>query len=138
MNKIIHTYKIRRALGSALRVSTVIAGLIVLVACASTPKAPTEALQAADLAIASADQAGVVQYASPELAEAREKLAAARVAVQQKKMDFAQRLAEEARADAELATAKGEAAKAAAVNDELRKNTHVLKQEMNRKIGDPQ
>lgn len=138
MNKIIHTHKVRRSLGSALRVSTVIAGLIMLAACASTPKAPTEELQAADLAIANADQAGVVQYASPELAEAREKLAAARVAVQQKKMDFAQRLAEEARADAELATAKGEAAKAAAVNDELRKNTRVLKQEMNRKVGDPQ
>jgi hypothetical protein len=138
MNKIIHTSKLKRNLGSALRVSTVIVGLLVLAACASSPKAPTEELQAADLAIANADQAGVVQYASPELAEAREKLAAARVAVQAKKMDFAQRLAEEARVDAELATAKGEAAKAAAVNDELRKNTHVLKQEMNRKIGDPQ
>jgi hypothetical protein len=138
MNKIIHTHKAKRGLGSILRVSTVIAGLFVLVACASNPKAPTEELQAADLAIANADQAGVVQYASPELAEAREKLASARVAVQQKKMDFAERLAKEARADAELATAKGDAAKAAAVNDELRKNTHVLKQELNRKIGEPQ
>lgn len=138
MNKIIQTSKLKHSLGSALRVSTVIVSLLVLVACASNKKAPTEALQAADLAIANADQAGVVQYASPELAEAREKLAAARVAVASKKMDFAQRLAEEARANAELATAKGEAAKAAAVNEELKKGTHVLKQEMNRKIGDPQ
>jgi hypothetical protein len=138
MNNIIFSRKVKRNLGAVLRVSTIIAGFTFLVACASNPKAPTEELQAADLAIANADQAGVVQYASPELAEAREKLAAARVAVQQKKMDFAQRLAEEARADAELATAKGEAAKAAAVNDELRKNNHVLKQELNRKIGDPQ
>lgn len=107
----------------------------VLAGCASTPKAPTEALQAAELAIANAEQARVADYASPELGEARNKLTEARVAVAEKEMVRAARLAEQSRADAELASAKAQAAKAQEVNDELGKNINTLQQELQRKPG---
>jgi uncharacterized protein (UPF0264 family) len=110
-------------------------GLLALAACASPPKPPTAALQAAELAIASAEQARVADYASLELGEAREKLTAARGAVQQEQMVLAGRLADESRVSAELASAKAEAAKAKAVNDEMRKSTETLKHEMQRNPG---
>ncbi len=112
-----------------------VAGLLLVSACASEPKAPTDALHAAELAIANAEQARVADYASPELAEARTKLVSAREAVTQEHMVLAQRLAEQSRADAELASAKTEAAKARVVNDEMKKSTDTLKQEMQRNTG---
>lgn len=107
----------------------------VLAGCASTPKEPTEALQAAELAIANAEQARVADYAAPELGEARDKLTEARVAVAKKDMLRAARLAEKSRADAELATAKAQAAKAQEVNDQLNKNIDTLQQELQRNSG---
>ncbi len=106
-----------------------------LAGCSSPPKAPDQELQAAELAIANAEQARVADYASPELGEARDKLTAAREAVVKEQMTSAARLAEQARADAELATAKAEAAKAQAVNDELGKNINTLEQELQRNSG---
>ncbi len=111
---------------------------VLLAGCSSPPKAPDQALQAAELAIATAEQARVADYASPELGEARDKLTAARAAVAKEEMVFAARLAEQARADAELATAKAEVAKAQAVNDELSKNINTLEQELQRNSGDAQ
>ena len=119
--------------GLSLRLAA--AGLLLLGACATVPQPPTQALQAAELAIANAEQARVADYASPELGEARENLTAARNAVQQKHMVLAQQLAEQSRVNAELATAKAESAKAKAVNDEMRKSTDTLKQEMQRNPG---
>ena len=119
----------------SLRLPTALAGLFVLAACASVPKPPTEALQAAEQAIANAEKARVADYASPELGEAREKLTAARSAVEKEQMELAQRLAEQSRADAELASAKAEVAKAKTVNDEMQKSTNTLKQEMQRNPG---
>lgn len=119
-----------------LRVSAAV-GLLTLAACASTPKAPDQALQAAELAITTAEQARVADYASPELGEARLKLSAARAAVQEKNMVQAERLAQQARADAELALAKADAAKAKAVNEELNKSTEILKTEMQRNTEMP-
>lgn len=106
-----------------------------LVACTSTPKPPTEALQAAELSIANAEQARVADYASPELSAAREKLTEARVAATEKDMQRAARLAEQARADAELATARAQAAKAQEVNETLKKNIDDLQQELQRQSG---
>ena len=106
-----------------------------LSACASEPKPPTQALQAAELAISNAEQARIADYASPELGEAREKLTAARLAVEKKDMLAAQRFAEQAQVDADLATAKQGVAKAKTVNDEMNKSTSTLKQEMQRNSG---
>lgn len=135
MNQTLQTVKIKRSRsGLSWRLAGAMAGLLTLAACASMPP-PTEALQAAELAIANAEQARVADYASPELGTAREKLSAARTAVEQKKMAQAKRLAEQSRVDAELALAKAEAAKAQAVNDEMQKSTETLKQEMQRNPG---
>lgn len=109
--------------------------LVAAVACASAPLPPDQELKAAEQAIATAEQARVADTVSPELSEAREKLVFARAAVQQENMVLAGRLAEQSRVDAELASAKAEAVKAGAVNDEMRKSTEALKQEMQRNTG---
>lgn len=111
---------------------------LVLAGCASTPKAPNQALQAAELAIATAEQERVADYASPELGAAREKLTEARAAVANKDMVRAARLAEKSRADAELAVAKADVAKAREVNADLNKNINTLQQELQRNTGDAQ
>jgi hypothetical protein len=85
-----------------------------------------------------AEQARVAQYALPELQEARTKLTAARTAVKNEDMVLAKRMAEQASVDVQLASAKAELAKAEAVNDDLTKNIDVLKQEMDRNMGDQQ
>jgi Domain of unknown function (DUF4398) len=115
-----------------------VGGALLLAACASTPPEPTVALKAAEQAIAAADQTRVADAASPELSEAREKLTAAHAAVQDKQMVEAERLAMESRVDAELASAKIEASKAQAVNDEMKRSTDTLTQEMQRKSGEKQ
>lgn len=112
-----------------------LAMLLFATACASAPQPPTDALQAAELAIRNAEQARVADYASPELGEARDQLAAARSAVEKEQMVQAQRLAERARLSADLASAKAEQAKARGVNEELLKGTDSLKQEMQRNTG---
>jgi len=108
--------------------------VLLLAACTSLPE-PIVAFAAAEQAIATADQARVADTAMPELSEAREKLTAARAAVQDKQMVQGERLALEARVDAELASAKAEAAKATAVNDEMKRSTDTLTQEMQRNSG---
>lgn len=120
------------------RVLGLFAGLLFglfITGCASTPEPPTDALQAAQLAIESAEQARVADYAPTELRDAREDLAAARTAVQDEDMLLARRLAEQSRANAELASAKAEEAKARAVNDEMQKGIDALKQELDRNSG---
>lgn len=112
-----------------------VATLLLLPACASKPVPPNQALQAAELAVASADQARAADYASLELRNAREKLAAARAAAQEEKMVNAKRLAEQAKVDAELAKVKTEAAKAQRVNEELKQSIDDMKQEMQRNMG---
>lgn len=101
--------------------------------CASTPPPPTDAMQAAEIAIKRAEEARVVDYASLELTSAREKLAASRNAAQSEDMRMARMLADEATFDAELATAKAEAAKARAANAEVVKSIDGMKQEIQRK-----
>jgi len=121
--------------GVSLRLTTAIAVLFSLIACASPPAPPAQELAAAEMAISNADRERIADHASAELREARTKLTAARDAVRQEKMTLAQQLAEESRADAELAVAKAEAAKAKAINDEMQKNIDVIKQEMQRNRG---
>lgn len=112
--------------------AAIIAAALMLGACASQPKAPTEALTAAEQAVAFADAAHAAEFAPVELASARTKVSEARVQMEKDKMIFAERLANQAKLDAELATAKTEAAKAKQVNAELKKGTQILKQELDR------
>jgi hypothetical protein len=113
-------------------------GTLLFAACASTPPAPTANLQAAKQAIAAAEQADAGRYATGELSDARSRLASADAAVAEKKMVVAERFADQSRADAELASAKTAAAKAAGVNDEMKRSTGTLIDEMQRSSGDKQ
>lgn len=117
------------------RFLAVIALGLLMAACAAAPKPPTAELLAAQQAIETAEQARVADYASPELAQARNKLNAANAAVQIEEMDMGRQLAEQSQADAELALARYQATKAKLVNDEMQKSTNSLKQEMQRNTG---
>jgi hypothetical protein len=114
---------------------SLLGGTLILGACATMPPDPTVAIKAAEQAIAVADRTRIADAASPELSEAREKLAAAQTEVQAMRLVEAERLAVESRADAELASARNEATKAKAVNDEIKQSTVTLSQEMQRNSG---
>jgi hypothetical protein len=111
---------------------------LALAACATTPQPPNDALQAADIAMASAETDHAADVAPLEMRTAHEKLAAAHADAQQtddERVLQARPLADEARADAELASAKAHLAKADAVNQELQKNNNTLHQEIQRGSG---
>lgn len=118
-----------------LRMALGVTGVLVLGACASAPP-PTASLQAARQAISEADRAEAGHYASGELGEARTKLASADNAVAQKNMKMAERLADESRVDADLASAKTANVKAKTVNDEMKRSTGTLVEEMQRNSGE--
>jgi len=111
-------------------------GMLLLAACASTPPAPTANLQAAQQAIAAAERGEAARYAPGELSEAHTKLALADTAVTEKRMVVAEHFADQSRAEAELASAKTSAAKASAVNDEMKRSNGTLVDEMKRGSGD--
>ncbi|MHB1871524.1 MAG: DUF4398 domain-containing protein [Steroidobacteraceae bacterium] len=113
-------------------------GTLMLCACASMPSEPTANLQRARHAIAVAEQANASRYAAHDLNAARANLAAADGAVTEGRMTTAQRLADEATADANLATAQSENVMANSVNDEMKRSTATLIEEMRRSSGDPQ
>lgn len=104
-------------------------------ACASVPLPPTSELQAAETAIASAEQNQVADYALPELNVARQKLDAARVAVNNEDMILASYLATESTSNAQLASARAEMLKAKEVNDDMQESIDTLKMELQRNSG---
>jgi hypothetical protein len=120
--------------GSQLRKTVSLAALLMLCGCASTPP-PTASLQQARQAIATAEQAQAGRYASTDLSDARTQLASANAAVTANHMIAAQHFAEESTVDAELATAQTADIKANAVNDEMKRSTATLIQEMQRSSG---
>jgi len=125
----------RSTMKSLQQASILLISIAGLAACASAPLPPTSELQAAQLAIASAEQDQVENYALPELNDARKKLDAARVAVTNEDMMLATYLATEATADAQLASARAQMLKAKAVNDEMQKSIDTLKMELQRNSG---
>lgn len=122
--------------GSRLRVATGLAGALMITACASTP-APTAQLEAAQQAIAGAQRTDASRHAAAELGMAQAKLASANTAVQAKDMEAAGRLADESRVEADLAVAKTTSVKARMVNDEMKRSTGTLIDEMQRNTGEP-
>jgi len=135
MTQSFETSNLRGIHASRLCAAAAIAGFLSLSACATAPQPPTQALQAAESAIASAEQDRVADYASAELRQAREKLSAARAEVRNEEMVKARYLAEESRVHAQLAAAQAEEIKAKAVNDDMQKSIDTLKQEMQRSSG---
>jgi PBP1b-binding outer membrane lipoprotein LpoB len=125
----------RKRQGSRLRAATGLAGALMITACASTP-APTAQLDAAQQAIAAAERTDASRHAAAELGTAQARLASANTAVQAREMEAAARLADESRVEAELATAKTAAVKARMVNDEMKRSTGTLIDEMQRNTGE--
>jgi hypothetical protein len=111
------------------------AGLF-LASCASTPPAPTAALEAAHLAISNAERADAGQYAAGQLEEARYSLASANTAVAGNRMVVAEELANESRTEAELASATTAESKAQAVNAQMQRSNGTLNEELQRNAGD--
>ena len=126
------------ASASRRRLRLAVPGLVLIfaAACASNPPEPGPNLQAATLAIANAERVDAATHAAAELGEAREKLSSAQHSVNQKDMLMAAQLADEARAEAELASARSGAAKANAVNQDMKHSTATLIEEMQRKTGE--
>ena len=122
--------------GARLRLTLGFTGVVLLAGCASTPPAPSANLQAAQQAIAAAERSEAARYAPGELSEAHTRLAAAESAVTERKMVVAEHFADQSRAEAELASAKTSAAKANAVNDEMKRSNGTLVDEMKRSSGD--
>lgn len=110
--------------------------------CASVSRVPSDAFQAADIAITNADKEQAADFAPNELASARSKIASAKAAVndnpREKDIVRARQLAEQARGDAELASARARDGRAQAVNAELQKNNDILRGELQRTSGDDQ
>jgi hypothetical protein len=131
MNATLQTHR-----GSRLQMALGFTGVLLLASCASTPPPPTANLQAAQQAIAAAERSEAARYAPGELSEAHTKLASADTAVTEKKMVLAEHFADQSRAEAELASAKASAAKANAVNDEMKRSNGTLVDEMKRSSGD--
>jgi Domain of unknown function (DUF4398) len=123
-------------LPTRLRRAVVLPLVLLAASCASTPPAPTAALQSAQQAIASAESADAGHYAPGELGEARARLASANTAMVGKHMLVATRLAEQSQAEAELASAKTSALKAGGVNAELTQGNSNLIEELDRSAGD--
>ena len=97
---------------------------------------PTASLQAAQQAISNAERAEAGRYAAAELGESRTELASADRAVADQKMILAERFADESRVEAELASARTAEVKAKAVNDEMKRSTSTLIEEMQRSSGE--
>ena len=133
--KMTHVFDVRRMIST----SVLAFGLLASVGCASVSRAPTDAFQAADIAIANAEKEDASEFAPNELISARNKIAAAKAAVgkNQRESDVmrARRLAEEARSDAEFASARARDARAQAVNADLQKNNDTLREELQRTSG---
>ncbi|MBQ1782271.1 MAG: DUF4398 domain-containing protein [Gammaproteobacteria bacterium] len=105
--------------------------MLTLAACAAPPP-PDSALQAAEQAITSAERDKAGEYASADLAAARDKLVKARAAVVAEEMVRAERLAQQAEVDAMLALAKTDEAKARVINQQTQQSLDVLRQELQR------
>ena len=118
------------------RLRIVLPALLVFAAAAfAGAPPPATNLQAAQQAIANAERVDAASLAAVELGDARAKLSAAEKAVAEKEMVAGAQLADQARADAELAAAKAGATKANKVNEEIKRSTATLMEEMQRKTG---
>lgn len=130
-----------RRFGATFASHILIAGCMLFsVGCASVSRAPTDAFQAADIAITNADKEQASDFAPNELISARSKIAAAKAAVDKNPREDeivrARRLAEQAQSDAEFASARARDGRAQAVNAELQKNNDTLREELQRISGD--
>lgn len=98
--------------------------------CASMPP-PVAQMAVAKTALNNASTAGSEEYAPLQLKEARDKMDAAQRAMAAGNNELATQLAEEAQVDAELAIAKARSDKAAKAAAAVKKDSNVLRQQIN-------
>ncbi len=110
-----------------------------LVACASTAPVPKDKLAVAEQAVKRAEQAGAAEYASSELATAREKLTQAKGKADDedkgrsaREADEIGRLADQAAVDARMAEARADAGKADKAVAELEDSVRAIREEAGR------
>ena len=127
---------IPRKLYMQLPLAAVFLAGLVLVSCATMPPETPASVRAAQQAIANAERVEAARYAAGELGAARGRLASAETAVGERKMILADQFADESRAEAELASAKTAEAKASEVNNEMKRSTGTLVEEMKRGTGE--
>jgi hypothetical protein len=126
---------VTRSARRRLRIAAIPAAMLMFGAALAATPPPTNLLSAQQ-AISNAERVEAATLAPVELGEARAKLQAAQRAVEEKEMIIAARLADEARASAELAAARTGAAKANAVNADIKRSTATLIDEMKRQTGE--
>lgn len=118
-----------------LRAASLIAGLLILAACA-TPSGPPASVAAAQAAIDAARSDGAEALSGPELSRARAKLERARQLVPSDRLR-AHRLAEEAAADAELARARSAQQRSQRALAEVQQSMQTLRDELQRSAARP-
>jgi tetratricopeptide (TPR) repeat protein len=105
---------------------------MVLTACASTGKRPTEQLAHASESIEAAEQSGGREYGPVALESAQTKLMLAKVASERGSHEEALQLAREAEIEAELAAAQASRGKAEDALEELDGSIRTLREEIER------
>ncbi len=127
------TARTRRATPAGTTLTLSLVASLFLVACASSPPAPTTQIAVSTAALATAVSAGAPELAPVEMRSARDKLDRAKLAMTADDNALALRLAEQSLAEAQLAAAKAESTKARNAASELQASIRVLREELNRK-----
>ena len=122
----------KRGASSRLLLTSMLAMIATVGACASNEMRPERELAVAESGIDQARQAGAAQYGSAELGAAQDKLSQARMAADRDEMLTARRLAQQAALDAELANAKARTRKAELAVQELNETIEALREEIER------
>ena len=110
---------------------------LAMAGCANIP-APTEQLAVSKVAVSNATSSGGNEFASVEMRAAQDKLDRAVQAMVVEDYKNARYLAEQAEVDAQLAAAKARAAKAQQAALTIKEDSHILRNELDRKTQDPE
>ena len=111
---------------------TLLAGSVLLGACATTATPPSGAQAEAREAIRIAQDSGAREHAPAALDDAQRHIETSEAAVADEEMVAAERSAERATVTAKLATASTEAAKARRINQDMEQAAQALREEMQR------
>ena len=113
------------------RLCVVVGSALVLSACASSGKMPSEDLTAAKSAVQQAEAADARDFEPVMLNNVQNKISDAQDLIDAKKYDDAEMMLEKATVDAQLAAAKSETQKAQNAVDEINRNIEQMRQRIN-------
>jgi len=116
---------------------SMLALVLFLAACASTPPVPTDQMAVARNAIDYAVEMGAREHAPAELEQARAHLAEAERAIEQNQNEIARQLAMEAEKIARLADLKARSARSSRQVRELENTVEALREQIDAEPGDP-